>query len=251
MNVLIVYAHPEPQSFNGALKDLAVEVLEDQGHTVTVSDLYAQGFNPVASPADMTTRMDTETFNLAREQGYAAENDGFADDIQAEMEKVLAADFLILQAPMWWFSIPAILKGWVDRVLAFKVAYGLGQWWDKGIFAGRRAMLSITTGQPAPAFFPDGRNGDINRILWPLNAGILRICGYDVLPPQISYASPWIGDEGRQAIFDQYRDRLATWQTDAPLTFHNMDEFGEDMRLLPDIEPHTPGQHRPTNQQND
>ena len=126
-----------------------------------------------------------------------------------------------------------------------KVAYGLGQWWDEGLLKGRRAMLSITTGTKASAFAPDGRNGDMDRLLWPLNAGLLRICGYDVLPPLISYAVPWIGDEGRAAQLDQYKERLLTWQTDEPLFFHKLEDFDEDYRLKPDIEPATPGQHRP------
>ena len=128
MNVLIVYAHPEPKSFNGAMKDLAVETLTKAGHEVVVSDLYAQNFDPVAGPHDVTERLNSDYFNLALEQGNAADNDLFPPDIQAEIDKVRAADFLLVQFPMWWTSVPAILKGWIDRVLAYKVAYGLGEW---------------------------------------------------------------------------------------------------------------------------
>ena len=78
MNVLIVLAHPEPKSFNGAMKDAAVETLERAGHTVIVSDLYAQKFNPVAGPWDVTKQQNTEVFNLAMEQDHAAENNLFA-----------------------------------------------------------------------------------------------------------------------------------------------------------------------------
>jgi NAD(P)H dehydrogenase (quinone) len=244
MNVLIVLAHPEPKSFNGAMKDAAVETLERAGHTVIVSDLYAQKFNPVAGPWDVTKQQNTEVFNLAMEQDHAAENNLFANDIQVEIDKVKAADFLLLQFPMWWYSMPAILKGWVDRVLAYKVAYGLGDWWDNGPFQGRRAMISITAGVSATAFYPDGRNGDIERLLWPMTAGTLRICGYDVLPPFISYSVPWISDEGRQEILDRYQTRLLKLETMTPLSFHTLDQFGEDSRLLPNIEPKTPMQHR-------
>jgi len=244
MNVLIVLAHPEPKSFNAALTDAAVETLEAMGHKVEVSDLYAQGFDPVAGPGDVTDRLNADFFNLAYEQGHAAENNLFAADVQSEIDKVQKADFLILQFPMWWFSVPAILKGWVDRVLAYKIAYGLGQWWDEGFFKGRRAMLSITTGTPATAFYPDGRNGDMDRILWPLNAGLLRICGYDVLPPHIAYGAPWLDDAGRQSLIGQYKERLKNFESDEPLFFHKLDEFGEDYRLKPGIDPATPGQHR-------
>ena len=244
MNVLIVYAHPEPTSFNAALKDIAVDTLESEGHKVVVSDLYAQKFNPVAGPWDITELQNPDAFNLAMEQGHAAENALFASDIQAEIDKVKAADFLLLQFPMWWYSMPAILKGWVDRVLAYKVAYGLGEWWDNGPFKGRRAMISITTGVSDTAFYPDGRNGDIERLLWPLTAGTLRICGYDVLPPFVSYSVPWCGDEGRHAILDRYRDRLLNLDQIKPLYFHTLDQYGEDSRLKPEVEPATPMQHR-------
>ncbi|MBC7738097.1 MAG: NAD(P)H-dependent oxidoreductase, partial [Candidatus Saccharibacteria bacterium] len=81
MHVLIVYAHPEPKSFNGAMKDLAVTTLTGLGHSVEVSDLYAMGFNPVAGEGDMTgTRAKTETFSLAREQTVAFENGTLATD---------------------------------------------------------------------------------------------------------------------------------------------------------------------------
>ncbi len=244
MNVLIVYAHPEPTSFNGAMKDTAVATLERGGHKVAVSDLYAQGFNPVAGPWDVTGRQDPEAFNLALEQGYAAENGLFAEDVQAEIEKVKAADFLLLQFPMWWYSMPAILKGWVDRVLAYKVAYGLGEWWDNGPFKGRRAMISITTGVSATAFYPDGRNGDIERLLWPMTAGTLRICGYDVLPPYIAYSVPWCGDAGRRAILEDYEKRLLRLESMKPLYFHTLDQFDDNSRLKAGVEPRTPMQHR-------
>ena len=66
MNVLIVHAHNEPQSFNTAMKNLAVEVLSEQGHEVVVSDLYAQKFNPVASAEDFKQRADSEYLVYAR-----------------------------------------------------------------------------------------------------------------------------------------------------------------------------------------
>jgi putative NADPH-quinone reductase len=149
MNVLLVYAHPEPASFNGALRDAAVTALTAAGHPVTVSDLYAQGFNPVAGPGDVTVRSNTQAFNLGLEQMHAVKHGTLATDVEAEFAKLLAADLLLLQFPLWWFSLPAILKGWIDRVFVFGGAYDFGRTWDKGVFAGKRAMLSITASAPA------------------------------------------------------------------------------------------------------
>jgi len=128
MNILIVHAHPEPRSFNGAMMREAVRVLEAEGHEVTVSDLYAMRWNPASDRSNFTTEADPDFLKLQNEEVHAAQHDGFAPDVQAEITKVLACDALIFQFPMWWFAMPAILKGWVDRVFAAGVAYGGGRW---------------------------------------------------------------------------------------------------------------------------
>ena len=87
MKVLLVYAHPEAKSFNGSMRDLAVETLADAGHEVVVSDLYGLGFNAVAGPADVVTRKNEGVFNLGLEQMHAAGEGAFAADIQAELDK--------------------------------------------------------------------------------------------------------------------------------------------------------------------
>ncbi|MBN8279913.1 MAG: NAD(P)H-dependent oxidoreductase [Gammaproteobacteria bacterium] len=244
MRVLIVYAHPEAASFNGAMKDTAVATLTAAGHSVVVSDLYAQGFNPVAGPADFTGRADPDRLDLGAEQAHAARHGGFAPDVQAELDKLLAADFLLLQFPFWWYSVPAILKGWIDRVFAYGVAYDFGRTWDRGVFRGRRAMLSFTTSAPPTSLLPDGRNGDLERTLWPLHAGVLALCGYDVLKPFVADAVRWVDAPRRAAILADFRTRLGAITTDEPLFFQKLEDYGPDGRLKPGIEPRTPGQHR-------
>ncbi|MCP3999330.1 MAG: NAD(P)H-dependent oxidoreductase [Gammaproteobacteria bacterium] len=243
MRVLIVYAHPEPASFNGALRDVAKDVLCAAGHEVMVSDLYAQGFAAVAGPADVVVRQNEDVFNLGMEQMHASQTEAFSADVQAELDKLMAADVLILQFPMWWFSMPAILKGWVDRVFAFGSAYDFGRTWENGVFAGRKAMLSITASAPEAAFKPDGRNGDMERVLWPIHAGILALCGYSVLPPFIAHGIPFIGEEAMQAELERYKQHLLAIDTTEALFFHADAEIS-DYRLAANIKPTTPGQHR-------
>jgi NAD(P)H dehydrogenase (quinone) len=244
MRVLIVYAHPEPTSFNGAMKDLAVETLSAAGHAVTVSDLYAQGFNPVAGAHDFMHRSDPARLDFGAEQAHAARTGGFAPDVRAEMDKLLAADLLILQFPFWWYSMPAMLKGWIDRVFAYGVAYDFGRTWDQGVFTGRRAMLAFTTSAPPTSSLPDGRNGDLERTLWPLHAGVLALCGYYVLKPFVAHAVRWVDAQRRDAILAEYRVRLQGLEADAPLFFQKLADYDTDGRLKPGIEPRTPGQHR-------
>lgn len=140
----------------------------------------------------------------------------------------------------WWFGMPAVLKGWIDRVFAFGSAYDFGQTWEEGVFTGRKAMLSVSTSAPAQAFAPDGRNGDIERILWPIHAGIL---GYTVLPPFVAHGIPFIGEDAMNAELDPYHAMLESVESVEPLHFHKAEEF-ENYRLRPEIEPATPGQHR-------
>ena len=116
MNVLIVYAHPEPRSLNGALKDFAVARLEAAGHAVQVSDLYAMGWQAVLDAGDSLEREARERFDPSATSLRAFENGWQSVDIAGEQDKLRWADTLILQFPLWWFSMPAILKGWIDRV---------------------------------------------------------------------------------------------------------------------------------------
>jgi len=243
MRALIVYAHPEPTSFNASLRACAEETLADQGYEVMVSDLYAQGFNPVISPADMTSHENDAVFNPGMEQMHASQNSLFASDLQAESDKLMAADFLLLQFPLWWFSMPAMMKGWIDRVFAFGTAYDFGRTWDDGVFSGRRAMLSVTASAPAEAFLPDGRNGDMERVLWPIHAGILALCGYSVLPPFISHGIPFVGPEAMKAELDRFAEVLCRIDSATPLFFHSNDDI-EGYRLAEGVKPKTPGQHR-------
>lgn len=231
MNVLIVHAHPEPKSFNGALKDLAVEVLAGEGHEVRVSDLYAMGFEAVAGPGDFLERADPEIFRLQTEQTHAHATGTFAADVRAEMEKVLWADFVIFQFPIWWFGLPAILKGWVDRVFAVGFAYGGGRWYDEGAFRGKRAMLSLTTGGGPAIFAPDGLSGPIDQILWPIQHGMLYFVGMDVLPPFIAWGPARAGDERRREYLAEYRQRLLTLDSTPAIPFPKLADYDDQLRL--------------------
>jgi NAD(P)H dehydrogenase (quinone) len=156
MRVFIVHAHPEPKSFNGAMTQQATEA----GHEVAISDLYAMGFNAVSDRRNFTTTHDPHYYRQESEESYAVAHDGFSSDIQAEMDKLFWCDALILQFPLWWFGLPAILKGWVDRVFASggKV-YGGGKWFDRGVLVGKRAMCSITIGGQSPMYSAHGLSG--------------------------------------------------------------------------------------------
>lgn len=244
MKVFIVFAHHEPQSFNEALLARSVTELESLGHAVRVSNLHAMDFNPVAGTEDFTQRRFPEMLQYDREQKYAAERGAFSSDIQAEIDKLLWCDFLILQFPLWWFSVPAILKGWIDRVFVNGVAYGKGHRMDTGGLKGRKAMLTVTTGCYENMVAPDGLLGDLNVNLWHLNAGTLAYAGFEVLPPFASWSIHYTDAAKRADYLDAYAARMRELQTLTPLYFHPTSDFGPDWRLRADVRPATVGHRR-------
>ena len=206
MNVLIVHAHPEPASFNGVLTSVAAAGLREAGHEVVVSDLYASGFDPRAGRHDFLEPADPAHFHYQGEQAHAAVTGSFAPELAREHARALAADLLILQFPLWWGGPPAILKGWFDRVLAYGVAYVDGRRFASGVFKGRRALLSVTTGGTTKRFRPEDVYGDIEQVLWPVRRLVLEYMGYEVEKPFVSYAAPRVSAEERKAYLADWRE---------------------------------------------
>jgi NAD(P)H dehydrogenase (quinone) len=218
MNVFQVVAHPEPRSFNLALAGVARTTLQAQGHEVRESDLYRMGFDPVSDRHNFTTVKDPVYFKQQMEELHATEQDGFAPEVEREIASLEWCDLLILQFPLWWFGLPAILKGWADRVLAFGRTYGQGRIYDTGVFGGKRAFLSLTTGGPREAYVPSGFNGDLDVILRPIHRGILYFCGFTVLPPHVVYGPARLSDDERKQALATYRDHLGRLDDLEPLS---------------------------------
>ena len=232
MRVFIVHAHPEPKSFNGAMTRAAVEALTNAGHEAQVSDLYAMGFDPVSGRANFTTVANPEVFRQQAEEAFAARHDGFAPDLQAEMEKLFWCDALILQFPLWWFGAPAILKGWVDRVFASGGRiYGGGKWYDRGAFAGKRAMCALTIGGPASMYGERGLNGPLEAILFPIQHGMLYFTGFSVIEPFVVHAPARMSDDERAAELARYRDRVLALQAAPTLSYPRLADYDESYVL--------------------
>ncbi len=219
------------------MKDAAVETLAGRcGHSVVVSDLYAMGFNPVAGPDDIRgERADPHFFSLQNEQTRAYRAGALAPEIAGEIRKLEQADLVILQFPIWWFGMPAILKGWADRVFVRGFAYMPGCRYDTGMLKGKLGMVVTTTGTSADPYAPDGLFGDMATFLWPIHNGLLRYAGFDVLPPFIAYRPGQVTDSGREAYLEAYRKRLLEIDTTPRLFFHSADDYDADGRLKPGV----------------
>ncbi len=217
MKAFIVFAHPEPKSFNAALFRTAREALAGAGWEVRVSDLHAMGFNPVSDRRNFTTVKDPDTYKQQVEELHATGAGGFAPDLEEEMAKLEWCDLFIMQTPLWWFGLPAMLKGWADRVLAMGRFYGDGRFYEQGVLRGRRALLSLTTGGPPEAYEKGGFNGDIQAILRPILRGICEFVGLSVLAPNIVYAPAHITAEERAAALAAYAARLGSIEKEEPM----------------------------------
>jgi NAD(P)H dehydrogenase (quinone) len=227
MKIMLVFAHPEPRSLNGALRDVAVKELEAQGHEVRVSDLYRDRWKSEVDRADFPPLAPDARFIPVAASKDAFDANALTDDVKAEIANLLWADMLILQFPLWWFAMPAILKGWVDRVFAYHFAYGVGEhsdrrWGDRygeGTLAGKRAMVIVTVGGWEEHYAPRGINGPIDDLLFPINHGILYYPGYDVLPPFVAYRVDRLQDKGFEPIAESLRERMRTLETIAPIPY--------------------------------
>lgn len=139
MNVLLIYAHPVPTSFNAAIFELAKTTLKTAGHHVRSVDLYAENFQPVMS------REDREAYLENTEQLIAKVPD--------HVHNLAWAEALVFVFPTWYYGPPAILKGWFERVwlpgVTFNVAEEKGQITSSCIRHIRRLVVITTSGSPA------------------------------------------------------------------------------------------------------
>lgn len=208
MKVLIVHAHPEPSSFSSALMRTARDELLHLGHEVEVSDLYALRFDPVSDRRNFRSVLDPSRYRQQAEEAHAASVGGFAPELRTEMEKLAGCDLLVLSFPIWWLGMPAILKGWVDRVFAVGVAYGGGRFFERGVMRGKRAMCLLTAGGLESEYDGTGAYDRMERVLYPIHRGILEFTGFEVLEPFVTYGPNRVSDARRARDLEALRARM-------------------------------------------
>lgn len=216
--ILIVHAHPEDKSFCSSLKNTAIDYFNSIGAEVQVSDLYQLNFNPIGNKHDFTQLENQDFFKYQLEQVHAYQHGLFEPSLQTEMDKLEWCDTLIFSFPLWWFGMPAILKGWVDRVFAMGFVYGAGKGvYENGVFPNKKAFLTFTTGGPEVAYSPTGKNGNLDTILYPIHHGMLYFIGMQVLPPFICYSPARMSEEDRANELIRYKTYLSKVSDEEPL----------------------------------
>lgn len=226
-NVLIVHAHPEPKSFVSSMKDTVVATLERQGANIQESDLYGMAFNPVASSRDFQSRRDEDYLNYALEQRNAVKSRTLAPDIQQELDKVLWADLVVFCFPVYWFSVPAILKGWIDRVMVSGLCYGGKRIYDQGGLRGKPALPVFALGGQDHMFGKGSIHGDLEfGMLRHFLQGTLGYLGFDVAEPVVGWRVPYISDEDRNSILVTLRTAVENLEDRARLPMPSTRDFG-------------------------
>jgi len=182
MNVLIVYAHPNPLSFNQSILKVVHNCFKSKGASVRLKDLYAERFDPVLGEAQLSLQ-----------------NEGkIPDDIKREQEQVTWADTIVVIYPLWWFDRPAILKGWFDRVFTNGFAFRFDENGVTGLLKGKRAMVVVTAGGTKEDF---GKNAD--QLTKSTTEGTLAFCGITDIADRVFYSVPIVDDEARKKMLNE------------------------------------------------
>lgn len=190
MHILAVYAHPSPKCFNRSVLETLVDVAREKDHETTVLDLYAESFDPVLSETDF------ETFN----RGVTPA------DIKAMQDRVAAANVVAFIHPLWWFGMPAILKGWIDRVFSYGFAYGHDSRGVKPLLAGKKAIVvNSAGGAEGPSYDATGFKDAIVKLN---DQGIYEFVGLDIILRRMFFEIPAASDEKRRELLGTLREDL-------------------------------------------
>lgn len=234
MKYLIVFVHPEQKSFSKSLMDAMVSKLENMGHEVKVSDLYAEKFKAVVDADDFLNHDKNSRLKVIDASTKAYNEGKLTDDVKAEQEKLLWADTVIFQFPLWWYGMPAMLKGYFDRVYSSNFGYGRGEYnsthwgdnWGEGIMKGKRAMVVVTIGGWEEHFGPRAINGPIDDLLYPINHNMLFYAGFTVMKSIPLYRIDKATEKTFKDACKVVEERLENIETDEPIPYR-MQNYGD------------------------
>ncbi|AEV97247.1 NAD(P)H dehydrogenase [Niastella koreensis] len=161
MKHLIIYAHPNGDSLNNHLLKTVIETLQTGDHEIELRDLYQLNFNPVLSLDDMN----------GQRMGHVAE------DVKKEQAYISWADHITLIYPIWWTGMPAIMKGYIDRVMSYGFAYRYDQGVQKGLLTGKQAIIINTHGKSTAEYEANGMGKALSLTS---DKGIYTYCGLTI-----------------------------------------------------------------------
>lgn len=187
MDALIIYAHPNPNSFNHAIKEKVVETLNGLNKTFEVVDLYSAGFRPVLT--------GDELYNIFV-------NNIVRDDVKKQQELIKEAKTLIFIHPIWWSGMPAILKGYIDRVFSHGFAYKVENDEVMGLLSDKKVIIINTFGADEDELNHFGIKDCFDKIY----NSIYGFCGIKEIRTKYLYAVPYVSDEERKEMLKDVSD---------------------------------------------
>lgn len=186
MRYVILYAHPNPKSFNHAILERVEANLKRDRKEYVVRDLYTLGFKPVLEGADF----------VAMGQKHVR------PDVAEEQRHISGADKIIVIHPIWWFGMPAIYKGYIDRVFTAGFAYTYTAKGPEGLLTGKRVIILNTTGGPRENY---EKNGYRDAIVKTADIGTYGFCGLEVEEHKFFYGVPMASQEERVAMLEEMK----------------------------------------------
>lgn len=184
MNTLIIYAHPNPRSFNRAILDTVEAALTRRGDAIRIHDLY-----------QMHSRAVLEAEDLIRNW-----RGDLPADTRHEQDAIRWAGQLVFIYPIWWFGPPAILKGWIDRILTHKFAFDIGPAGMTGLLTGKKALIINTLGGDEETYQKKRWHELLVR---PMVEGVLAACGIEDVHYRAFYSVPTVTQADRQAMLTE------------------------------------------------
>ncbi|MGN7360661.1 NAD(P)H-dependent oxidoreductase [Paenibacillus sp. SAF-054] len=183
MNHLIIYAHPRKESFNHAILETAVQGLKQKGHDVIVRDLYAMKFQPVISSSEVLG--------------------GVGEDVEQEQKHLMWADVITFIYPIWWTGLPAIMKGYIDRVFSYGFAYRYVNGVQMGLLKGKKTVIINTQGKSHAQYAASGMDQALRLTS---DKGIFEYCGLEVMYHLFLESVPESDDDTRAAWLAQIEE---------------------------------------------
>ena len=191
MKYLIIYTHPNPGSFNHAIMETVTEELRHNGKGVKIRDLYQMEFNSVLKLGDFS-QMQKGTV---------------AQDVQEEQELIRSAEVIIFIYPLWWAGMPAMLKGYIERVFTEGFAYRITDDGIAGLLGGKRVFLFTTMGASMGDYEESGFFKSMGQIT---DTGIFSFCGCEVMGHKYFPSVPYSADNDRKRMLDEVRELVRT-----------------------------------------
>jgi NAD(P)H dehydrogenase (quinone) len=183
-----VYAHPNRTSTTHSINQVAEQIGKKKGYIVETNDLYRNAFNPVLSTKDMKAFREGKMDN----------------ELQEEQEILKNSDLILLSYPIWWAGMPAIMKGWIDRVFSYGFAYKVREGQPLPLLTNKKAIIINTHGQPRSDY---EKNGMFNAMNIVTDIGIFDFCGIEVLE-HLYYEEGIMNTDQRNKLFDEIESDL-------------------------------------------